>query len=58
MQMGEFSAFGRILTRLLTNVTSIDPAQAIFLRRAVSIGHGDTMLRDQLIEDLDRLLPA
>jgi type I restriction enzyme R subunit len=27
-------------------------------RPAVSIGHGDTMLRDQLIEDLDRLLPA
>jgi 2-polyprenyl-6-methoxyphenol hydroxylase-like FAD-dependent oxidoreductase len=26
--------------------------------RAVSIGHGDTVLRDQLIEDLDRLLPA
>jgi hypothetical protein len=25
---------------------------------AVSIGHGDTVLRDQLIEDLDRLLPA
>jgi hypothetical protein len=27
-------------------------------KRAVSIGHGDTVLRDQLIEDLDRLLPA
>jgi hypothetical protein len=27
-------------------------------RGAVSIGHGDTVLRDQLIEDLDRLLPA
>jgi hypothetical protein len=26
--------------------------------RAVSIDHGDTMLRDQLIEDLDRFLPA
>ncbi len=25
---------------------------------AVSISHGDTVLRDQLIEDLDRLLPA
>jgi hypothetical protein len=25
---------------------------------AVSIGHGDTVLRDQLIEDLDRLLPV
>jgi hypothetical protein len=25
---------------------------------AVSIGHGDTVLRDHLIEDLDRLLPA
>jgi hypothetical protein len=25
---------------------------------AVSIDHGDTMLRNQLIEDLDRLLPA
>jgi hypothetical protein len=24
----------------------------------VSIGHGDTMLCDQLIEDFDRLLPA
>jgi hypothetical protein len=28
------------------------------LMSAVSIGHGDTVLRDQLIEDLDRLLPA
>jgi hypothetical protein len=28
------------------------------VRRAVSIGHGDTVLRDHLIEDLDRLLPA
>ena len=27
-------------------------------RRAVSIGHDDTMLRNQLIEDLDRFLPA
>jgi RIO-like serine/threonine protein kinase len=26
--------------------------------RAVSIGHDDTMLRDQLIEDLDRFPPA
>jgi integrase len=26
--------------------------------RAVSIGYGDTMLRDQLIEDLDRFLPV
>jgi len=25
---------------------------------AVSIGHGDAMLRNQLVEDLDRLLPA
>jgi hypothetical protein len=25
---------------------------------AVSIDHGDTMLRDQLIEDLDRFLPV
>jgi hypothetical protein len=24
---------------------------------AVSIGHGDTVLRDQLFEDFDRLLP-
>jgi hypothetical protein len=28
------------------------------IHAAVSIGHGDTVLRDQLIEDLDRLLPA
>jgi hypothetical protein len=25
---------------------------------AVSIGHGDTMLCDQLLEDFDRLFPA
>jgi hypothetical protein len=28
------------------------------LQGAVSIGYGDTMLRDQLIEDLDRFLPV
>jgi hypothetical protein len=28
------------------------------LTMAVSIGHDDTMLRDQLIEDLDRFPPA
>src|SRR2546423_5002670 len=28
------------------------------LRRAVSIGHGDTMLRDQLLEDLDWFSPV
>jgi hypothetical protein len=31
---------------------------AVTIHMAVSIGHGDTMLRNQLIEDLDRLLPA
>jgi hypothetical protein len=34
-----------------------DSACGVF-KRAVSIDHGDTMLRDQLIEDLDRFLPA
>jgi SRSO17 transposase len=37
---------------------SINDKELAFYRWAVSIGHGDTVLRDQLIEDLDRLLPA
>jgi hypothetical protein len=39
------------ISRAISGITPL-------LGKAVSIGHGDTVLRDQLIEDLDRLLPA
>jgi hypothetical protein len=49
-------------TRSIVNAATGEPDSntiiPMLFEGAVSIGHGDTVLRDQLIEDLDRLLPA